>query len=159
MNCNQLLSASSSDIVAKLQEFIAIYLTPALAAAALEAHQLPVESSSKWSRAVQLGFCHVIRCHSEQVDLLRKFDGVRGVMKEFYRDDISSFGGFISRYPQAIDAIHIWSQQQETVNPASKLIEAASLFLSQGGGSPLISGSAGCVGGDIHHSISGREVG
>ena len=60
-------------------------------------------------KPVEYAMAYTIEHHANQEGSLRKLLLLEGNMKKFYGDDIAKFGAFLTRYPQAAEALPGWA--------------------------------------------------
>ena len=63
---------------------------------------------------MEYAMAYTIEHHAHQPGQLRKLLLLGGNMNMFYEDDIAGFGTFITKYPQAVEALPGWAAEVDT---------------------------------------------
>ena len=112
VQCEALLTATAQNVDSLALEFIQAMGSPQAAAVAFAKASFLHAPTGTPARATQLAMAFLIEQGSLAEGALKRLVQLNGNMQLYYRDDMSLFGTFISRYPEAACGIPHWSSHQ-----------------------------------------------
>ena len=111
---HDLLKATPDTIQEIVEKCILRRGSPAQVAADFLAITAGPSQEDRQPRAIEYAMAYTIEHHAHQPGQLRKLLLLGGNMKKFYEDDIAGFGTFITKYPQAVEALPGWAAEVDT---------------------------------------------
>ena len=126
-SCQMLLSATSVNIVQAVEDFTSHHGGPLQAAVALQHYQVPDPNAQKVGTV--LGLAYLIE-HPGHPELLIKFVQAAGNMLALFDADPSRFGQFITRHPQAIEAVPHWTRQLQNPQQGLQMVADCAKLIS-----------------------------